>query len=221
MEFSGNNNRKIGSAKRLSFYASGLTFDNIEGTGALGFSGEWEGTGRSLEFSFDKGKIIDPENRYIYSYLPSQSFSLSGDIYDSNYQYFIDGVPICYVGVKEKNVIDNFYINTSGCTATTSFYVASDKPSYTILKGDSFSKTGTLNINVANNNANLPFVVFSGVFSGGDNFSTTNLPIKIENNANIIVSGRENITTGDYSDELTFKTSVGDIKTDFVVKLTD
>ena len=87
--------------------------------------------------------------------------------------------------------------------------------------GNSFSRTGTLNINVSNNNPNLPFVLFSGQFSGGDNFLTTNLPIKIENNANVIVSGREEITTGDYSDELTFKSSVGDIKTDFKVKLTD
>jgi len=221
MEFSGDNNRKIGSVKQLSFYASGITFNNIQGTGVLGFSGQWQGTGRQVEFSFDKGKIIDPENRYVYSYTPNEPFSLSGDVYDTRYQYFIDSVPICYVGTKEQNIIENFYVNTSGCTMSASLYMSSDKPNYTILMGNSFSRTGTLNINVSNNNPNLPFVLFSGQFSGGDNFLTTNLPIKIENNANVIVSGREEITTGDYSDELTFKSSVGDIKTDFKVKLTD
>jgi hypothetical protein len=221
MEFSGEHYRKIGNAKRLSFYASGFYIDSLEGTGALGFSGEWQTTGRQLEFSFESGKIIDPENRYVYSYLPNEPFSISGDIYDTNYQYFINDVPICYVGVKEQNVIDNFYIHTNGCKINTDFYVSMDKPSYYLTMGNSFSVTGVMNVNVTNNNPGLPFTVFGGEFSGGDNFSTINLPIKIVNNANVIVSGRSDVVTGDYSDELTLKTSIGDIKTIFEVELVE
>jgi hypothetical protein len=220
MQFSGQDYRQIGTTKQLSFLASGINFNNITGSGVLGFSGTWQGTGRHLEFKFEKGKIIDPENRYVYSYLPAQSLSLSGDIYDDNYQYYINDTPVCFIGVKEKNIIENCYIHMSGCVMEADLYINMDKPSYEFTQGTSFSKEGLYNINIKNNSSSLPFTLFSGSFLN-ENFVITNLPLAVETNSNIVVSGGPDLVTGDYEEILSLSTSAGDIANSFDVEVVE
>ena len=225
MQFSGQDYRPIGATKQLSFLISGGFFDNITGAGVFGFSGSWI-TGnnlsedRKLEFTFDKGKIIDPENKYIYSYLPNENINLSGNIYDDNYEYYINDIPISFTGSKKKYIIDNMYIHSTGHILDASLYVSMNKPSYAFTQGDGFSKAGSYNINIKNNNPTLPFVILSGSFEN-ENLIINNLPLKVETNSNIIVTAHEDLATGDFEETLSLSTSVGDITNDLTFKLTE
>tara|TARA_Y100000310_G_C20411461_1_gene682201 strand:+ start:77 stop:742 length:666 start_codon:yes stop_codon:yes gene_type:complete len=221
MIFTGQNYRQIGSAKQLSFSISDGNFDNVTGSGTIGFSGSWEGESKTVDFNFISGKIIDPENRYVYSYLPNQIFNISGNIYDENYQYHINDIPICFGGEKDKNIIENFYTDISGCTLTASVLISMDEPSYEFTQGDSFSKQGTYNINIKNNNSSLPFSIFTGEITTNENFLITNLPLRVTDNKNIIVSGTSDLAVGDYEETLSLSTSVGDITNTFNVEVTE
>ncbi len=218
MEFSGYSYREIGSTKQLSFSASGIFIDNATGSGCIGFAGTWSGESREVDFSFVSGKIIDPQNRYVYSYLENKNFNLSGNIYDDNYEYYIDDTPVCFGGTKEKNVIDKVYVSANNCIITTDLYIAADAPSYEFTQGDSFSKGGVYNINITNNNQNLPFTILNGTLLN-ENFLITNLPLRVTGSENIIVSGSSDLATGNYSETLSLNTSAGDMSHIFGVEV--
>tara|TARA_Y100000004_G_C8895310_1_gene403862 strand:- start:412 stop:1074 length:663 start_codon:yes stop_codon:yes gene_type:complete len=220
MIFSGDTYRQIGSAKRLSFNASGITFNNITGSAELGFSGAWNGTPKALEFSFSSGKLMDPENRYIYSYLSEDPFSISGDINDDYYQYYINEQPVCFGQQKDQNVIENFYVKIRNCTLDADIKIYADAPSYSISQPSSFPKTGSYAINVTNKNSNLPFTIFSGDLLN-TSLSITNLPLRVTGNSDIIVTGDHTTTTGNFAEEITLYSSAGNITGGFNVEITE
>ena len=219
MIFSGDTYRQIGAAKRLSFSAADIIFNNITGDAKLGFSGYWEGQSKSLEFSFSSGKVFDPENRYIYSYLSENSFSMSGDINDSHYQYYINDTPMCFGESKDQNVIENFYVKINNCTMDANIKIYADAPSYSFSQAESFSRDETYSINIENENPSLPFILFSGDLKNSS-LSITNLPLKVINDQNVIVTGDSALETGVYSETITLYTSAGNITNDFNVEIT-
>ena len=204
----------------LSFLVSDIIFDNITGDAKLGFSGYWEGQSKSLEFSFSSGKVFDPENRYIYSYLSSNSFSISGDINDNHYQYYINDTPMCFGESKDQNVIENFYVKINNCTMDASVKIYADPPSYSFSQAASFSKTGSYNINITNANSNLPFTIFSGELLNST-LSMTNLPMRVTGSKDITVSGNHLTVTGNYAEEITLYSSAGNITGSFNVEITE
>jgi hypothetical protein len=72
MTFEGSNVRKLTGQKSLSFLLNKLNISNLTGDAYFGFSGE----GQTFQFKFEKGKIYDPDNNYVYSYYPSQGLVL-------------------------------------------------------------------------------------------------------------------------------------------------
>ena len=219
MIFSGDIYRQIGSAKRISFSVSDIIFDNVTGDAKIGFSGQWEGQPKALEFSFVSGKVLDPENRYIYSYLSQNSFNISGDINDNHYQYYIDQNPICFGQSKDQNIIENFYVKINNCVMDASINIYADAPSYSFSQPSSFSKADSYNINIENKNSSLPFTLFSGDLKSAS-LSITNLPLRVTGNQNIIVTGNSSLETGVYSETITLYTSAGNITNDFSVEVT-
>lgn len=231
MIFSGHNCRKIGQTKRLSLETS-ISIDDLRGSGCIAISGmSLDGTEhKDLKFEFVQGKVIDPENRYVYSYFPNKTIRLSGDFYDNNYSYHIDGNPMCFVGIKDPMVVENFYINTYDCQITADTYVSSDEPNYGVIMGDSFSKQGSFLVSVSNGSS-LPFTIFDASFTTSDLQSSTvgegsdgvwqHVEVGVYTPANLVFSAVETAEVGTYTSQtLTLNTSLGDlIKTGISITL--
>jgi len=224
MNFEGKNYRKIGEVKRLSFNLN-FSVNNLIGSGAFGFNGKGYGTSfgdkQNLEFKFENGKVIDPENRYIWSYLENINLNISGNVYDNNYDYFINNEPICYVGEKDPMIVQELHVNTENCIISADIHVNSDVPDYSILIGESFDLKGTFNIGIINNNPGLPFEIFSGTLKN-KYLKIINLPGEVSYAPfNIIVQPQDGLSTGKLQERVSLKTSIGDIEKEFTLTVVD
>ena len=110
ISFSGINTRSIAETEKLSF-SFNFYCDSNSGIAALGFSGE----DKSSAFRLESGRLLDPEDRYVYSFAEKSTHVLSGQFSGSNYDYYIDQEPVCFVGKKESYKTQKFFVNTTGC----------------------------------------------------------------------------------------------------------
>ena len=94
MTFEGNNIRKFTEQKSASFLLSDSIVNNVTGEAYFGFSGE----SKSIQWKFKEGKIYDPDDNYIFSYSPSEGFTLSGDI---SKDYYTHKVPRRYMTITK------------------------------------------------------------------------------------------------------------------------
>ena len=57
--------RRIGERDQISFDST-IACSNVTGSGVFGFSGQ----GNVYKFSFESGRIIDPDDNFVFSYTP-------------------------------------------------------------------------------------------------------------------------------------------------------
>ena len=224
MDFEGTNYRTIGDVKRLSFDLN-FSVNNLVGSGAFGFNGKGygsnAGTKQNLEFKFEMGKVIDPENRYVWSYLENTELHISGNVYDNNYDYFINDKPICYGGSKDPMIVEQFHINAENCVISADTHINSDPPKLSVLVGTSVDLKGTFNINVINDDPGLPFTIFSGTLKN-KYLKIINLPAEVSYQPlNVIVQPQDGLVVGELEERVSFKTSVGDIEKEFTMTVVD
>jgi len=224
MDFEGKNYRALGEVKRLSFGLD-LSINNLEGSGAFGFNGEGygddEGVKKNFEFKFEHGKIIDPENRFVWSYIENQNVRLSGNVYDNDYDYHINDIPVCYIGKKDPMIVQKFHINSTGCIISADLYVNADEADYSIFMGDSFDLNGTFNISIMNNNPGLPFTIFGGTLIN-QYLKIINLPTQVGYQPfNIIVQPQDGLVAGTLEEKLSLETSVGVIEKEFTLTVVE
>ena len=86
-----------------------------------GFSGESQGMG----FTFSGGRIIDPENRYVFSYTENEVINLSGNLSGENYDYFINQTPVCFAGKRTPIMHPNWSLI---CPMTTRGWLSRSGP---------------------------------------------------------------------------------------------
>lgn len=178
MIFSGNNFLSLNHQTGLSFSID-LNFNSISGLCELGFSGSNPNSipKEKISYTFDKSKIYDPENRYVYFYKENESLNLSGSIGSNSYSYYINGNPLCSNGNKNLFNINRFYLNTSGCVVDANLKVLGDMPNYNI-NFNKFNVSGILT-GVINNNSASQFKIYSGTITAptGFNVNTSNLDV--------------------------------------------
>jgi hypothetical protein len=105
--------RSISAQNELNF-TSNLSFDNVYGSGVFGFSGT--GGAQNL-FTFLNGRILDYNNRHVWSYNKNESVLISGNIGSGYVNYFINQSPVCLYSPKLNNhYYNNYYIQSSGLT---------------------------------------------------------------------------------------------------------
>jgi len=214
MIFSEFTHRKIQEKEDYSFFLS-ASIDNTTGNAAFGFSG----SGEKFNFDFVKGRIIDPNDNYVYSY-DTGTFQISGIINKENYNYYINEELISFSGTKNNFKTENFFIDCTGCSLDVQNLVINGS-GQTVLTfqnmnqavGDSGFFTGEV---VANDPAFGKFDIFSGeiltpqltgLFSILTTFSTG-----IESTGVLGISGIQHIENQtDYSFEAKLYTSFGDI----------
>jgi hypothetical protein len=152
--------RSIPSNKEFSF-SSIINLNNTSGISNFGFSGESE----ILNFfSFKSGKILDFNNRHVFSYNPNEDISISGNMGYNFINYFINNLPICLYCPRQTGYFNNFYINTANSTINFNLVLQSESPSFNFNfpQNVNFGQdiTGSI-VNLANDNLKS-FKIFTG-----------------------------------------------------------
>ncbi len=170
MVFSGKNYRSLLEKDMISFETD-LSIDNLKGAASFGFSGE----GKSISFSFESGRIYDPENRYFSSYEANNIIALSGNVSGASYDYYHNSNPICFVGKKDSFKVQNFFVNTTGCNINVkNLAVSSNEYDYLLNFATGFVSGKTITGLLKSVETGTKFEIFSGeivspisfVFSG-------------------------------------------------------
>ena len=105
MNITGNTFRSIEAVPELSF-SKKIKLSSTSGTFKFGFSGESTG----LFFTFESGKLYDPENRVVFGYNDINSVTLSGSVATGNYSYYINGSKVCTNGSKSSFLINKAFM---------------------------------------------------------------------------------------------------------------
>jgi len=188
MNLSGNNTLSISEQTGASFLIN-LSLDGINGLCNLGFTG----INQSVDFKFTNGKIFDPENKLVYTYNANENLKLSGNINSNGYDYYINDYYLSNISSKSYTKFDRFYLNTSGCTATTELYINGNRPNYK-LDFNNFYYVRENITGFISGNQNLNFKIYSGdiISPANSNFSINTIPSFNQNIAgqkyNIIVT---------------------------------
>lgn len=155
MIFSGKNYRTTPKTKSLSF-----SFENVflsdAGSASIGFSGE----NNVLKFTFSNNKIYDFHNNYVFSYDVGSTISISGDISDVNYRYFINGN--AFVDGKSKNnfKIEKLITDSTGCNLNADVSLACRDIDYSFFTQSIVRPSGNF-IGHLKNNSSTEFKVFN------------------------------------------------------------
>lgn len=178
MIFSGNNFLSINDQTGINFSID-LNFNNASGLCELGFSGSNPNSipKEKISYTFNKSKIYDPENRFIYYYNNTEKINLSGSISSDQYSYYINDNLICLNGKKENFILNKFYLNTSGCRVTGDLKIFGDIPNYNI-NFQNFN-VGNLLTGIINNNSFSSFRIYSGTVSVPTGFSINLLNLDV------------------------------------------
>lgn len=155
MIISGNTSRALAHRNHLSYYLD-FSFDNNTGLASWGLSG----AGNTLSFTFDKGRIVDPENRFVGCYLPGERGYITGNINASNYDYTINSDLICQ-STKSDFDIDNFYFTATGCQIDANVYIAAEQPALAWSFPSGYNTGSYFNVTLDNLNSKQ-FRIFSG-----------------------------------------------------------
>jgi hypothetical protein len=174
MLITGSTYRSIASQNILSYSING-NIDSTTGISSFGLSGD---NGSLNLFTFRTGKIYDVNNRHVWSYNPSESFAISGNINTGDHHYYINDNLICLSTPKPDHYYKYFYANSQNSVMDLDINVIGNNyPNYSI----SFPFTYTIGDNItgyiSNNsdNSNFSFQFFTGQTVGQPYYSLFNL----------------------------------------------
>lgn len=172
MNLFGNNTLSISDQTGISFLIN-ISLNNINGICALGFKENSE----NINFTFTNGKIFDPENKLIYTYNSNDNIKLSGNINSSGYDYYINDYYLCNTASKNYNIFNQFYLNTSGCIASTDIYVNGDRPNYKLDFNNLYYIRERIT-GFISGDQNLNFRIYSGdiIYPANSDFIITTIP---------------------------------------------
>ena len=215
MIISGDTNRRMLTSQDYS-YLLDFSINNTTGSAFFGFSGQ----GQRLGFTFDRGRILDPANKYIQSYNPNQTVSLSGNMNSGSYDYQINQDLICQSSTGAF-FADNFIFNVTGCAVDFDLYINTySVPTLAFTFPTGFTANENLSVTVSGSGNDRPFTVFSGALLLGDaasqNFYFQNqFPFALQAETGLSLSSSGTTQGSTYPINLVLYTSFGTIKTGF------
>jgi len=141
-----------------------------------------------FEFKFNKGNILDPEGRNIYTYQSNESINISGDINNNFYSYYINKAPACLNGNTNLNAISGFYINTTGCEVDANINVYGIKPKYNFdLENVFYIKSGRdIKGSISTDKS---FKIYSGAVTIPTGFYVKSISSNIDSSGYIFIDG--------------------------------
>lgn len=149
--------RSIFPQSGLFSYQLGVSLNTTVGSCELGFSGDT----KLFSFNIISGKVYDQEGNFIFGISSNETFTLSGNVNQSQHDYYFNGLPTRISGAKQTGYAKWFYVNPVNCSSNINLYVNGEKPSAgftnTFYSGTSITGTGFIT-----NFSSLPMRVFSG-----------------------------------------------------------
>lgn len=213
MNVTGNSFRSIEAVPELSF-SKKIKLSSTSGAFKFGFSGESTG----LSFTFESGKVYDPENRIVFGYNDINSLTLSGSIATGSYSYYINGKKVCTNGSKSNFLINKAFYEANGSSATVNnFYIKTDSDNCTKLYlnvPQSTFKVGqpTTGYIVNSGAAGSATKIFAGSVNNFTNFGLSGFPFTVQDSGQFVITNSSS-SLDFYNLEITFNTSSGDFDT--------
>jgi hypothetical protein len=138
--------------KEISFNLN-LSIEEINFS--FGFSGE----NKKIEFKSIDGNIFDPKDSFVYAVSSGKLFSISGDINENLYSYYIENIPFSLNENKEAFEIENFYFkNTLPLSGDLRIY--GGIPSYQLSFAESFISGANITGLIKNTSYNESFSIY-------------------------------------------------------------
>lgn len=166
--------RSIAAQNILSYSIDG-SIDNTSGISSFGFSGD---QGNLNLFTFKTGKIYDVNNRHVWSYNPSETFNISGNINTGNHNYYINNNIVCISSPKPNSYYKYFYVSSENSSIDIDTYTYGNKSPIYSLSFPSNSVIGnkiTGDLSNLNSDVNLSIQFFTGNIIGQQYYSIENL----------------------------------------------
>jgi hypothetical protein len=165
-----NNGHTLKSFAEQRAFSFNLSFSvqNTTGSSSVSVSGD---NGRFNFFSFNSGRVLDGNGRFVYSYSPDQELSISGNFRSGFFGYYINDTPIdLSLNLCPSTFgFDNFVVSTTGAPVVFSVDLFGETlPSYEISFPGHIPLTGNSITGFIRNTSPLPYQslkVFSGLSS--------------------------------------------------------
>ena len=205
---SGDMFRRIEERSEISF-DSKVKNSSLTGRFTFGFSGD----GNRYEFNFLSGKIIDPNNDYVFSYGDHESIKISGNLNDTHHSYYINEKPFQLSGTKNSFNVQRFFAEVDGVEANFDMYVFGNGSGALSVSFDEDIDDGKIvDMTIHNSGSGISFDVFSGKFHSPYEKQITflNFPSGISTSKKFQVSGSGTFPLK-FEPSLTLNTSFGDV----------
>lgn len=185
-----NNGHALKSFAEQRAFSFNLSFSvqNTTGSSSISVSGD---NGRFNFFSFNSGRVLDANNRFVYSYSPDQELSISGNFRSGFFGYYINDTPIdlslnlCFSTFG----FDNFVVSTTGAPIVFSVDLFGEAlPSYEISFPGQIPLTGNPITGFVKNISPLPYQSLK-VFSGSSSITNSDYEINTSLNGARIKPG--------------------------------
>jgi len=195
----------------MSFVFENLFIDR-PGVAEVGFSG----AGSKFNFLFSGGRLLDPDNNFVYTCPPNETVTISGDFTDSTYRYYIDNRLASDGKAKPSFGTEVFYTKSTDCQINLGLQMLCPDIPHEIVFDDKFMAGGVLGGKIINYSP-IPFhVIESRITHDGTlpNF-TGAVTGEVPAGGNLEFSFVDVGNTTSFSDAdstLSLKTTIGHIK---------
>ena len=199
--------RRIEERDQVSFDSS-LAFSNVTGSGVFGFSGQ----GNIYKFSFESGKVIDPDGNFVFSYTAKEDVNISGNLNSSGHSYYINEKPFQLGGSKGVFNVQRFFADVDNMNIKLDLNVFSEGSGDLTVAFDSpIDNAKIVNATATNVGSGISFDVFSGYFHSPfeKRLKILGFPSGVTGSSKFEVSG-SGIFPIDFSPAITLYTSFGE-----------
>tara|TARA_Y100001973_G_C5209212_1_gene344179 strand:+ start:11848 stop:12630 length:783 start_codon:yes stop_codon:yes gene_type:complete len=200
--------RRIEERSEVSF-DSKVKNSNLTGVFSFGFSGD----GNIYKFSFLSGKVIDPNDNYVFSYGDHETIKISGNLNDAHHSYYINEKPFQLSGTKNSFNVQRFFAEVDDVEANFDMYVFGNGSGGLDVSFDEEIDDGKIiDMTIHNSGSGISFDVFSGKFHPpyGKQITILNFPSGISTSKKFQVSGSGTFPSK-FEPSMTLNTSFGDV----------
>jgi len=198
--------RRIEERDQISFDST-IACSNVTGSGVFGFSGQ----GNIYKFSFESGRIIDPDNNFVFSYISKEDIRISGNLNDTEHSYYINEKPFQLEGTKSAFNVQRFFADADNMELSLDLDVFSNGLGDLTVAFDSpIDNAKIVNATVTNVGSGTSFDIFSGYFHNPyeRRLKILDFPAGVTDSSKFRVSG-SGIFPIDFSPAITLYTSFG------------